>query len=87
MLRRALQSPHFLIATMAAKGLALIQDKGSIPLIIEACRQARPGAATAIADSLIYFDAPEAQRAADVYLPKQYAEVMREARAHGKGPF
>lgn len=38
LLREALQSPNFLIAAMAAKGLALIQDKDSIPLIIDVCR-------------------------------------------------
>jgi len=87
LLRQALQSPNFLIAAMAAKSLALIQDKGSIPLIIEASRKAPSDAAVAIADSLIYFDDAEAQRGADLYLPKTYAAAVREARAHGKGPF
>lgn len=87
LLRQALQSPNFMIATMAAKGLALIQDKDSIPLIVEACRKAPSGAVIAIADSLIYFDDPQAQSAADTYLPKQYADAMREAKARGKGPF
>ena len=87
LLRQALQSPNFLIAAMAAKSLALIQDKGSIPLIIEASRKAPSDAAVAIADSLIYFDDAEAQRGADLYLPKTYAAAVREARAHGKTPF
>jgi hypothetical protein len=87
LLRQALKSPNYLIATMAAKGLAMIQDKASIPLIIEACRRARPDEAVAIADSLIYFDDPEAQSAADLYLPKDYAKAMREARANGMTPF
>jgi len=87
LLRQALQSPNFLIATMAAKGLALIQDKASISLIIQACKRAHPDEAIPIADSLIYFDDPLAQSAADQYLPKDYAQVARDARAHGQGPF
>ena len=87
LLRQALQSPNFMIAAMAAKGLAQSQDKESIPLIVEACRRAPSDAVMAIADSLIYFDDPKAQNAADTYLPKQYADSMREAKAQGKGPF
>jgi len=87
LLRQALRSSNYLVAVMAAKGLALIQDKDSIPLIIEACRKAPPDEAMAIADSLIYFDDAQAQTAADRYLPKQYAEAMREARAQGMTPF
>jgi hypothetical protein len=87
LLRQALQSHNFLIATMAAKGLALIQDKDSIPLIVEACKRAPAGAASAIADSLIYFDDSQAQSAADTYLTREYAQAMRDARTRGKRPF
>jgi hypothetical protein len=87
LLRQALQSRNFLIAAMAAKGLAVIQDKGSIPFIVEACKRAPADAAAAIADSLIYFDDSQAQSAADTYLTKEYAEAMRGARANGKTPF
>jgi HEAT repeat protein len=87
LLREALHSPNLLIAAMAAKGLALIQDTNSIPLIIEACSQAPSDGAKAIADSLIYFNDPQAQTAADRFLPKEHADAMREARARGKGPF
>jgi HEAT repeat protein len=87
LLRQALQSHNSLIAAFAAKGLAVIQDKDSIPLIIEACKRVHPDDAVAIADSLIYFDDPGAQSAADLYLPKDYAQAMREARARGNTPF
>jgi hypothetical protein len=87
LLRQALQSPNFLIVTMAAEGLALIQDKASIPLIVEACNRAHPDEAIPIAESLIYFDDPEAQNSADFYLPKDQAQAMRDAKAHGKKPF
>ncbi|HMG02447.1 MAG TPA: HEAT repeat domain-containing protein [Edaphobacter sp.] len=42
-LRRALQSRNYMIAAWAAKGLAQIQDKDSIPLIIVACQRAPTG--------------------------------------------
>ena len=87
LLRQGLQSPNYLIAAMSAKGLAVIMDKSSIPLIIEACKRAPSESAIAIADSLIYFDDAQAQEAADRYLPKEYAQAMRAARAQGKKPF
>ena len=54
LLRRALSAPSFLIQAAAAKGLALIQDKDSIPLIIEACKRS-PSGSLAIAESLCVF--------------------------------
>ncbi len=72
---------------MAAKGLAVIQDEGSIPLIIEACKRAHPGDAIPIAESLIYFNDDDAQAGADLYLPREYSRALREARANGKTPF
>jgi hypothetical protein len=69
---------------MAALGLAEIQDKASIPLIIEACKRAPAEAAAVMAESLVYFDDAEAQRAVDTYIPKDAAKVFREARAQGK---
>src|SRR5260370_39289585 len=56
LLRRALWSPNYMIEIMGAMGLAKIQDKESIPWIIEACRRAPAEAAAVIAESLIYFD-------------------------------
>jgi HEAT repeats len=84
LLRRALSSPNHMIETMAALGLAEIQDKDSIPLIIEACKRAPAEAAAVMAESLVYFDDAEAQRAVDTYIPKDAAKVFRQARAQGK---
>jgi hypothetical protein len=87
LLRRALQSANPMIAAFAANGLAAIQDKSSIPLIIAACKRPYPDESEVIAQSLIYFDDAEAQSAADLYLPKELAQALREARAKGITPF
>lgn len=85
LLRRALQARDYLIVAMAAKGLAQIPDKDSISLIIAACQRAPAGYATEIAKSLIWFDDPRAQTAADTYVPKEAAKIFRDARAQGMG--
>jgi HEAT repeat protein len=87
LLRRALQSRDYLIVVFAANGLAQIQDKDSIPLIIAACRRASTGFASGIAMSLIWFDDPRAQAAVDTYMPKEHAKIFRDARAQGMGVF
>jgi HEAT repeat protein len=87
LLRRALQSRNYMMAVWAAKGLAQIQDKNSIPLIIAACQGAPTGFASEIAKSLIWFDDPRAQTAVDTYVPKEHAKIFRQARAQGMKPF
>jgi len=82
LLQRALGSHNVQIVNFAAMGLANIQDKDSIPLIIAACRRA-PGLASVIARSLVYFDEPEARKAVDTYVPKEYAKALRDLRASG----
>jgi hypothetical protein len=84
LLRQALLSPNHMIEIAAANGLAEIQDKESIPLIIEACKKAPPAAAAPIAESLVYFDDAEAQSAVDTYVSKESAKILREAKAGGK---
>jgi HEAT repeat protein len=86
LLRRALLSPNHQIEVAAALGLAETRDEDSIPLIIEACRRAPAEAAAVIAKSLVYFDDPQAQGAADEYIPKDMAKQDREARARGEKP-
>jgi len=86
LLQKALLSPNHQIEIFAAMGLAEIQDHNSVPLIIEDCRKAPAEVATAIAQSLVYFDEPEAQRAVDTYMPAEVAKIFREARAQGKKP-
>jgi len=83
LLRRALQSHNFLMASSAARGLAQIQDKQSIPLIIAAVEKAPVGYNAVIAESLVYFDDAQAQGAVDAHVPKDMAKLLREARAHG----
>lgn len=86
-LRRALKSHDSMVQVVAARGLALAKDKDSIPAIIEACRKAIPEAAQTIALALIYFDDPDAQKAADEFLPKDAARAEREKRMQGRNPF
>jgi hypothetical protein len=77
LLRRALQSSNFLVQTMGAAGLAQLQDKQSIGLIIEACQKGIAGRAIAMF-ALIFFDDPDAQRAVDKYVPKDAADSFRK---------
>jgi HEAT repeat protein len=87
LLRRALQSRNYLIVAWAAKGLAQIQDKQSIPLIITAAHKAPTGYNSVIAESLVYFDDTQAQSAVDTYMSKDRAVMAREERARGRGIF
>ena len=87
LLRRALQSHNYLIVAWAAKGLAQIQDKQSLPLIVAAAQRAPTGYNYVIAESLLYFDDTQAQSAADQLMPKEKATMLREARAQGMGVF
>jgi len=69
LLRRGLDSPNFMIQADAAMALADLHDKASIAMIIQACRRAPADTAFAIADALLHFDDPEAQRAANEFRP------------------
>jgi HEAT repeat protein len=86
LLRQGLLSPSHEIEYMAALGLAELQDKDSIPLILQACKIAPEAVAPAIAESLVYFDDPGAQEAVDTYVPKERARILREAKAAGQKP-
>jgi len=78
-LRRAMSSSDYVIQIMAAKGLAKLQDRASVPLIIAACEKSA-WAAPAIAEALVYVDDPQAQIAAEKYLPKKLLESLRETK-------
>src|SRR5258708_23201486 len=54
LLQRALQSRNYLIVAWAAKCLAQIQHKQSIPLIIAPAHKAPNGYASLVADPLVY---------------------------------
>jgi HEAT repeat protein len=86
-LQRALSSPNSDTQNMAAAGLARARDKDSIPLLLDACKNASPDTASAIAsNALVYFDDPRAQSAVDQYLSKDAAKFAREEKANGIGP-
>jgi len=76
-----------MIQIFAALGLAQANDKESIPLIIEVCDSESAGTTAQIAKSLVFFDDPRAQAAADRYIPKDMLKLYREGRAAGDTPF
>jgi HEAT repeat protein len=87
LLRRALSSPNPETQNIAASGLARAQDKDSISLIIDVCKNAPPDVAGVIAqNALVYFDDPRAKSAVDQYLSKETAKFAREQKADGVGP-
>jgi hypothetical protein len=87
LLQRGLQSHNYQIVAWAAKGLALTQDKQSIPLIIAAIQRAPPEYTSLIAEPLLYFDDTQAQSAFDTYTPKEKAVMARQEKARGRGVF
>lgn len=87
LLQRALSSTNSDFQIFAAAGLARMQNQDSIPLLVEACKNASPTVATALASgALVYFDDPQAQSAVDQYLSKDAAQFAREEKARGVGP-
>ncbi len=86
LLREALKSNNYLIQAYAAMGLAELQDKDSIDLIIEACKTSSTVAAAVMARALVDFDEPRAQKAVDLYLPKNYADAFRASRLRRETP-
>jgi hypothetical protein len=69
-------------------GLAKLQDKDSIPLIIEACEKVSRERALMMAIALVYFDDPRAQAAAETLLDKPVLEERRKRiRDYGLNPF
>ena len=88
LLRQALLSSNLTIQAAGALGLAQFQDIASIPMIISACQSAPAWGAPSIADALVYFDDPEAQAAAEKYVPPDLLKARRESvQAHGNKPF
>lgn len=87
LLRKALLSPNPLMKSIAAQGLAEVQDEEAIPLIIDAVQKSPADAATQLASALVYFDDPRAQLAVNTYVPKESAKILRDAKAKGKRPY
>jgi hypothetical protein len=82
LLRRGLLAANHQVEAIAAAGLASLKDKDSIPLIVEACRRAPSDARFAIAMSLLQFHDPQAQSAAEPYLPADLVTKLREEIHH-----
>lgn len=86
LLRQALASINPLIRIIAAKGLAQLHDKESVPLIIAVCKKTSASERTALAESLLYFDDPQAQTYAALNLPKKTYLSLRQRIAQGHTP-
>jgi hypothetical protein len=87
LLRQGLKSANPMIQMVSAKGLAGLRDKESVPLIIAACEKASASERTALAESLLYFDDPQAQTYAALNLPKKNYAAVRQRIAQGHTPF
>jgi hypothetical protein len=84
-LRKGLSSPNYAVRAMAAQGLAVLQDRDSIPLIINAARQAPSEIQWFIAQPLVSFNDSKALAAADELITdKKLLEDLRQ-RAKAKG--
>jgi hypothetical protein len=85
-LQRGLKA-HGFTQVAAAEGLAELQDRDSIPLIVDACKNAPPEIASTIAAvALVYFDDPRAQSAAGIYLSKKMLNSFEGKKLY-LGPF
>ncbi len=88
LLRRGLKSSNFTIQSIAARGLAKLHDKDSIPLIVEVCVKMTRERASYIARALLFFDDPRAQSAAEIFISdKQLLEELRSKIRPGADPF
>lgn len=72
------------VSSLAAAGLAQANDTASIPLIIDACKRLPPQYAGFLADTLLYFDDPQAQSTYHLYFP---GANISEVRAFRGGVF
>jgi hypothetical protein len=77
---------NHMVQIMAALGLAEIGDKDSIPLIIDAGNKMPAEPAATMAEALVYFDDHKHKAPVDKFLPKDMAEIVRDARANGRAP-
>jgi len=87
LLRQGLESANPMIQMVSANGLAELHDKQSVPLIIDVCKKASASERNALAESLLYFDDPQAQTYAALNLPKETYLSLRQRIAQGHTPF
>lgn len=85
--RQGLTSQNPLVQAFAAKGLANLRDNDSVPLIIATCKKVSASERTLLARSLLYFDDPQAQTYAALYLPRETYNYIRQRIAQGHTPF
>lgn len=86
LLTRGLHSRNLMIQTYAAMGLAKLGDARAVPELIEVGHQAAGEALSGIVRSLIYFDDPRAQEAAEHLLPEKEKDLLpffREEKSKG----
>jgi hypothetical protein len=77
-LRTGLKSENLMIQSLAADGLGLLRDKDSIPVIVAICRARQAPLAYFIADSLLYFHDPTADKVYHEYFPDVDIEKVRQ---------
>jgi hypothetical protein len=80
LLKKGLLARNYLVEAMSATGLAELKDKDSIPLIVEACKRAPADAKFAIAMALLQYKDPEAQAAAEPYLPEDLVRSLHQEK-------
>jgi hypothetical protein len=68
LLVKALHSTNYELAIIGARGLAMIHDPRAIDEIITACQAAPSTEASSMAWALVYFNDPNAQRAAERFI-------------------
>ena len=84
LLRRGLRSRNDGVTSMAAHGLALLNDVGSVPMIIRECGVRRPVVTSMLIGDLAVYTDPESlriidQTLTDPELRKMYAELRESA--------
>jgi hypothetical protein len=80
LLRKGLLSPNPAVQGSSAKGLALLQDRQSIPAIIAICDKTKPPMLSFIVYSLLFFDDASAQEAAQRLLDREAVDRVLEVR-------
>ncbi len=81
-LRKGLYSPNLSVQWISAQGLARLHNKSSIREIIEDARKAPEDIKWLIAQTLLYFNDPEANAAAEAMIKDQ--DVLANTRKQGK---
>jgi hypothetical protein len=81
LLRRGLESENPLIVFYSAEGLALLQDREAIPLIVRSCERFPAGTASFVAESLARYLTLDADLVMERFVkdPNVRAAVKREA--------